>query len=265
MRFSANLSMLFTEIMLIERFQAAKKSGFDAVEIQFPYELSAQTINQELKKYQLQLVLFNVDADDLLQGGEGLAAVPEKVVQFRDAVAQTVEYAKILKPKIINVLPGCCFDQQRIEEYQQTFQANLKFAVTTFASLGITTVFEAINTHDMPGFLINSGKQMLQVLETINHPKLLMQYDIYHMSRMNEDIIIFIDQHAEKIGHIQFADNPGRGQPGTGATDFEKLFAAIEQAGYQGWVGAEYKPAGLTEQSLSWFIVISNHQSHAVR
>ncbi len=253
MKFSANLSMLFTEITLIERFQAAKNSGFDAVEIQFPYELSAETINQELQKHQLQLVLFNVDADDLLQGGEGLAAVPEKVGKFRDAVAQAVEYAKVLKPKFINVLSGCCFDQQRAEEYQQTFQANLEFAVTTFASLGISTVFEAINTHDMPGFLIHSGKQMLQILKVVKHPKLLMQYDIYHMSRMNEDIPGFINKYAEKIGHIQFADNPGRGQPGTGDIDYVKLFAAIEQSGYPGWVGAEYKPVGLTEQSFSWF------------
>jgi hydroxypyruvate isomerase len=253
MKFSANLSMLFTEMALIDRFQAAKKSGFDAVEIQFPYELSVETINQELKKHRLQLVLFNVDANDLLQRGEGLAAVPEKIEQFRDAVAQTVKYAKILKPKIINVLPGCCFDQRRTEVYQQTFQENLEFAATTFASLGIKTVFEAINTHDIPGFLIHSGKQMLQVIEAVNHPKLLIQYDIYHMSRMNEDNVEFIKQHVEKIGHIQFADNPGRGQPGTGEIDFKKLFTVIDLAGYQGWVGAEYKPAGLTEQSFSWF------------
>lgn len=253
MKFSANLSMLFTEKTLIERFQAAKKCGFDAVEIQFPYELSAETINQELKQHQLQLVLFNVDADDLLQGGEGLAAVPEKKEKFRDAVAQTVEYAKTLKPKFINILPGCCFDQRRLEDYQNTFQANLEFAVTTFAALGITTVFEAINTHDMPGFLIHSSKQMLQVLEAVNHPKLLMQYDIYHMRRMDEDIVEFINQHAEKIGHIQFADDPGRGQPGSGDIDFSGLFSAIDQAGYQGWVGAEYKPVGVTEAGLAWF------------
>lgn len=261
MKFSANLSMLFSEVTLHKRFQAAKNSGFDAVEIQFPYELSAETINQELTKHQLQLVLFNVDADDLLQGGEGLAAVPEKMEQFRDAVDQAVEYAGVLKPKFINVLAGCCFDQQWLADYQQTFQTNLEYAVTTFASLGITTVFEAINTHDMPGFLIYSGKQMLQMLEAVNHPKLLMQYDIYHMARMNEDIVAFINQYAEKIGHIQLADNPGRGQPGTGKTNFAKLFAAIDQSGYKGCLGAEYKPVGVTEAGLSWLTdnIISNY------
>jgi hydroxypyruvate isomerase len=261
MKFSANLSMLFTEMTLIERFQAAKNCGFDTVEIQFPYELSAETIRQELKKHQLQLVMFNVDADDLLRGGEGLAAVPEKVAQFRDAVDQAVEYARLLKPEFINILPGCCFDQQRLADYQQTFQTNLEYAVTTLASLGITTVFEAINTHDMPGFLIYSGKQMLQMLEVVNHPQLLMQYDIYHMTRMNEDIVAFINQYAKKIGHIQFADNPGRGQPGTGKINFAKLFSAIDQSGYKGWLGAEYKPVGVTEAGLSWLTdnIISNY------
>jgi hydroxypyruvate isomerase len=264
MRFTANLSMLFTEVALIERFQAAKKCGFDAVEIQFPYQLSPAMINEQLTKHQLQLVLFNVDAGDLLQGGEGLAAVPEKTEQFRNAVAQAVEYAKILKPEFINVLPGRCIDQQRLEEYLQTYKINLEYAVASFASLGITTVFEAINTHDMPAFLIHSGEQMLQILEAINHPMLLIQYDIYHMHRMGENVAEFINQHAKKIGHIQFADNPGRGQPGTGEINFEKFFAVIEQSDYQGWVGAEYKPVGLTEASLAWF-AISNHQLHVAQ
>ena len=253
MKFTANLSMLFTEVTLIERFQAAKNCGFDAVEIQFPYELSSEVIKEELKKHQLQLVQFNVAANDLLQGGEGLAAVPGKVEQFRDAVTQASEYAKILKPVCINVLAGCCFDQNRVKDYQQIYKDNLEFAVASFASLGVSTVFEAINTYDMPEFLIHSGEQMLQILEAVNHPKLLMQYDIYHMSRMDEDIVEFINQHAEKIGHFQFADDPGRGQPSTGEIDFVRVFAAIEQSGYQGWMGAEYKPVGSTEASLSWF------------
>ncbi|WP_428353344.1 hydroxypyruvate isomerase family protein [Methyloprofundus sp.] len=246
LRFTANLSLLFTEVPLQQRFQAAKKHGFTAVEIQFPYELSANTIRQELDRQQLKLVLFNVDADDLLPGGEGLAAVPEKQQQFRQAVAKSVAYAKILKPDVINILPGRCFDKTRLLLYQQTFKDNLRYAIKALSPLGIKTVFEAINTVDMPDFIIHSSAQMLSVINAINHPDLLLQYDIYHMQMMQENPANFIQQYADKIGHIQFADCPGRHQPGTGTIDFIALFSAIEASAYKGWVGAEYNPLNNT-------------------
>ncbi|NOQ12984.1 MAG: TIM barrel protein [Methyloprofundus sp.] len=252
LRFTANLSLLFTEVPLNKRFQAAKEQGFKAVEIQFPYELSASLIHQELNKQQLKLVLFNVDADDLLQGGEGLAAVPEKQQQFKEAVAKTAAYAKILRPEVINILPGCCFDKTRLALYQQTFKQNLRYAIDVFSTLGIKTVFEAINTVDMPDFIIHSSEQMLAIMAEINHPELLMQYDIYHMLMMQENPIDFIQCHADKIGHIQFADCPGRHQPGTGVIDFNKLFSTIKDSSYKGWLGAEYLPLENTTTSLGW-------------
>jgi hydroxypyruvate isomerase len=252
LNFTANLSLLFTEVALIDRFKAAKQAGFNAVEIQFPYELSATAIKDKLDEYDLKLVLFNVDAADLLQGSEGLACVPEKRDQFKQAVAQTVSYSELLKPEAINVLPGRCLDNTRLAQYLETFKENLCFAVEALAPLGIKTVFEAINTHDMPGFIIHNGAQMLGVLEELNRPGLLMQYDIYHMQMMGENPEKFIAEHADKIGHIQFADCPGRGQPGTGRIDFERLFSTIEGSAYSGWVGAEYKPVGSTTESLDW-------------
>ena len=252
LNFSANLSLLFTEVELINRFKAAKNAGFEAVEIQFPYSLSAETLKNTLEEQQLKLVLFNVDADDLLQGGEGLACVPEKQAQFRQAIAETLEYAKRLKPEAINVLPGRCFNEKRKQDYLKTFKENLGFAADAFALLGIKTVFEAINSHDMPGFIIHNGQQMLDILDQLNHPKLFMQYDIYHAQMMGDQPDKFIARHANKIGHIQFADCPGRGQPGTGHINFERIFRAIEKSGYLGWVGAEYKPVGTTSESLGW-------------
>lgn len=252
-KFSANLSMLFTERSLIERFKVAKVCGFEAVEIQFPYESPAEAILEQLKQQHLKLVLFNVGADDLLQGGEGLAAVPEKQEKFAEALEQAIEYAKILKPEFINVLPGCCYDRSRTDNYQQTLIDNLKRAINSFSPLGIKTVFEAVNTFDMPGFLIHSGQQMLTVLAEINHSNLYMQYDIYHMSRMGENVSQFIWDNVDKIGHIQFADCPGRGQPASGQVDFKSIFYVIDHSGYKGWVGAEYHPGGITEESLSWF------------
>lgn len=253
MKFTANLSLLFTEHELSQRFKAAKDQGFDAVEIQFPYSLEATTIAGLLQQHELKLVLFNVDADDLLQGGEGLACVPGKTDQFKQAVQQTLEYAEVLKPDVINVLPGRCLNIENSAEYQQTFTQNLHYALMQFSPLGIKTVFEAINHFDMPGFIINNSRQMLDLLQTLNHPDLYLQYDIYHMQRMGDDCADFIGKHAEKIAHIQFADVPGRGQPGTGNIDFEHLFHAIENSEYNGYLGAEYLPVGGTDNSLQWF------------
>jgi hydroxypyruvate isomerase len=252
LNFSANLSLLFTEVELINRFKAAKQEGFDAVEIQFPYSLSAEILKNTLEEQQLKLVLFNVDADDLLHGGEGLACVPEKRDQFRQAVAQTLEYAKLLKPEVINVLPGCCFNENRKRDYLETFKENLCFVANALAPLGIKTVFEAVNIRDMPGFIIHNGLQMLDILDQLKHLKLFMQYDIYHMQMMGDKPDEFIARYAEKIGHIQFADCPGRGQPGTGQINFKRVFSAIKNSTYSGWVGAEYKPAGKTSESLGW-------------
>jgi hydroxypyruvate isomerase len=251
-KFSANLSMLFTELNLVDRFKAAKQAGFDAVEIQFPYELSANEIKLQLQKNHLKLVLINIEVGDLLKGGEGLAAVPEKQQQFLCALEQCKSYAEILLPEAINVLPGRCMEQQRYSEYLTTFKKNLSLALDGFTPLGIKTVFEAINTDDMPGFLIHSGMQMTEIIDSINHPMLFMQYDVYHMHKMNENVQQFISQYSDRIGHIQFADVPGRGQPGTGVINFEQLFTDIQNTNYSAWVGAEYKPIGNTLNSLDW-------------
>jgi hydroxypyruvate isomerase len=252
LNFSANLSLLFTEVTLLERFKLAKQHGFSAVEIQFPYSMSAELLRDTLEANALKLVLFNVAADDLLQGGEGLACVPEKRGQFQEALEIAMHYAECLQPKVINILPGRCLNTQRHATYLSTFKTNLTLATQVFASLGIKTVFEAINTDDMPHFLIHSGQQMLTILEELQHPTLAMQYDIYHMHKMGEDITHFISHYADKMGHIQFADCPGRGQPGTGNIDFTDVFTTIEAAGYSGWIGAEYHPVGTTSNSLQW-------------
>jgi len=158
----------------------------------------------------------------------------------------------VLKPYAINVLPGRCYDQSRSDVYRQTLLQNLRFAEHEFGALGVKTVFEAINTTDMPSFLISTGEHMLAVLDELNLADLLMQYDVYHARMMGGDPIAFIQKHHDRIGHIQFADCPGRGQPGTGVIDFNALFKAINGSGYAGWLGAEYKPVGLCEESFKW-------------
>ncbi len=253
LKFSANLSLLFNEVPLLERIRLAREHQFNGVEIQFPYSVPARELHAELKKTALPLVLFNVWADDLLQGGEGLACVPNKQAAFKKAVALAYDYAEILHPECINILPGRCINTALHAEYWHTFLHNLDYAAQQFAPLGIKTVFEGLNTLDMPGALIHRGEQMLTVFNTVNNPHIFLQYDCYHAQKMHEDPCAFIRCHAHKIGHIQIADCPGRGQPGTGSLDFRALFAAIEQSTYTGWIGAEYNPVGSTHESLAWY------------
>ncbi len=250
--FSANVSLLFTELPILERFGAAKEHGFEWVEIQFPYETPAKDLKAAIDQAGVKLALFNVPADDLMTGGEGLAAVPEKRDAYLDAVDITVEYAKVLNPLLINVLAGRCLSADRYADYLQTFIGNLGYTAEKLSKLAIRTVFEAVNTKDMPGFIINKGQQMLNVVGQLSHPNLFMQYDIYHMDTMGEKPIDFIPEHRDKIGHIQFADSPGRGQPGTGEINFPALFERITNSGYDGLLGAEYLPVGSTHESLDW-------------
>lgn len=251
--FSANLSMLFTEAPLLERFVLAKQAGFNAVEVQFPYEVSAESIRRVLDEQQQRLVLFNVDAADLLSGGEGLAAVPAKKTQFRQAVYQALEYVDYLKPRCINILPGRCYEPDRIEAYWETLSDNILWASDLFRQVGVIPLFEAINLHDMPGSLIRDHESMLALFERVRLSGCLLQYDIYHMARMGQDSLGFFSQHMAKIGHVQFADVPGRHEPGSGELNFKALFRALSEQGYQGFLGAEYKPSTSTVDSLDWW------------
>ena len=252
MKLAANLSMLSNEQPLLERFSAAKAAGFNAVEIQFPYVESIADIKAQLKEHELECVLINVPVGDLMEGGEGLAAVPGKEAEFAAALVECLSYATSLRIKRVNVLPGRCMDESKREQYLSTFKRNLNTAAQMFKPLGVTVTFEAINTFDMPGFLIHNVQQMLAVVAESEHDNIKMQFDIYHMARMEGDVSAMISRLGNQIGHIQFADVPGRGEPGTGELDFKAIFYAIEYSSYDGWVGAEYKPTKYTEDTLRW-------------
>jgi hydroxypyruvate isomerase len=253
MKLAANLSMLFTELPLLQRFAAAKVAGFHAVEIQFPYVESIEDIKTQLEKHDLECILINVPAGDLMEGGEGLAAVPGKEAEFAAALVECLSYVTALKVKRVNVLSGRCMDESKRSEYLGTFKRNLNTAAGMFKSLGVTVTFEAINTFDMPGFLIHNVEQMLAVIEESDCDNIKMQFDIYHMARMEGDNLNqLISRFSQKIGHIQFADVPGRGEPGSGDLDFKAIFAAIENSGYKGWLAAEYKPTKHTTNTLNW-------------
>jgi hydroxypyruvate isomerase len=253
MRIAANLSMLFTELPLRERVQAAAIAGFDGVEIQFPYELPAISLKETLERTGLPLVLINVPAGDLMTGGPGLAGVPARQADFDAALQEALTYATMVRPACINVLPGRLAEGVNREQALDCLTANLRKSAEAFALLGIQVLVEAINPIDMPGFLINTPEQLDELLHAADHPNLAAQYDLYHMARQGLDVAAGMRLLAGRIGHVQFADVPGRGAPGTGELAFPALLSALRDSGYAGWLGAEYKPGDVgTQASLGW-------------
>lgn len=250
MKLAANLSLLFTGLPLSERVRAARIAGFDGVEIQFPYELPAIALREALERAGLPLVLINLPAGDLMSGGAGLACVPQQQAAFDQALQQALTYAAMVRPLKVNVLAGRLPAGLPAEQAWQCLSANLRATAHAFANLGIGVLCEAINPLDMPGFLLNTPAQMLELLAAVDHPNLRLQLDVYHMARQGFDLPAVIAQLAGKIGHVQFADCPGRGEPGTGQLDFAGVLQVLRECGYDGWLGAEYRPSGADH--LAW-------------
>lgn len=253
MKLCANLSMLFTELPLPERIGAAAEAGFAALEIQFPYALPAEALRAALDAVGLPLLLINLPAGDLMDGGPGLAAVPGRQAEFDAALAEALAYARVVRPQCVNVLPGRLADGVSRAAARETLAGNLRRSAEAFAPLGIRVLAEAINPLDMPGFLVNTPEDLLALLAAVDHSNCAAQLDLYHMARQGLDLPTCIAALAGRIGHVQFADCPGRGAPGTGTVDFAAARAALREAGYAGWLAAEYRPgeAG-TSASLAW-------------
>lgn len=253
MKIAANLSMLFSELPLAERIMAARVAGFEGVEIQFPYELPAIHLKELLERAGLPLALINLPAGDFMQGGPGLAAVPGRQEAFDAALQEALTYAAMARPACVNVLPGRLADGVSRDQALTTLVENLHKSAEAFALLGIQVVCEAINPLDMPGFLINTPEHLQDLLARVAHPNCLAQLDIYHMARQELDIAAGIQLLGSCIGHVQFADCPGRGAPGTGSVGFGPLIDALRAVGYDGWLAAEYRPEDTdTTASLGW-------------
>lgn len=251
-KFAANLTMMFTEYPFMERFAAAKKAGFDGVEYLFPYDFSPQEIAHELEKHQLTQVLFNLPAGDWAAGERGIACLPDRIDEFRRGVEKAIVYAKALGCCKVNCLAGKQPAGLSVEQATSTLVNSLTFAANRLAEHGIELVIEAINTRDIPGFLVNNSKQAAELVKQVGSTNLRYQYDIYHMQIMEGDLAKTMECHFPIIGHLQLADNPGRHEPGTGEINYPFLFKHIDALGYDGWIGCEYVPASGTEAGLGW-------------
>lgn len=251
-KFSANLSMLFNEVDFLDRFASAAKAGFKAVEYMFPYEWSKEELAGALESNQLEQVLFNLPAGDWAGGERGIACIPGREGEFKDGVESALAYAEALRCPTVNCLVGLTPEGVGADRVRRTLVANLRFAAAALDESGVQFVVEMLSHKAVPGFYLVKTTDALQLLEDVNHPNLKLQYDVYHMQIMEGNLIDTLSANMSRIGHIQIADNPGRHEPGTGEINYSNVFAAIDEAGYKGWIGCEYAPAGTTEEGLGW-------------
>ena len=255
-RFAANLTMLFTELPFLDRFEAAAQAGFTAVEFLFPYAFDAQDLRQRLDRNNLTLVLHNLPPGDWDAGERGIACHPDRVDEFRAGVARALEYAAVLGVPQLNCLAGKVPAGVDDDTLRRTFVANLRFAAGELKRAGLKLLIEPINHFDIPGFYLNRTAQAVAILDEVASDGITdnayVQYDIYHAQRMEGELAATLQKHLPRIAHIQLADNPGRNEPGTGEINYAFLFAHLDRIGYTGWIGCEYKPATTTEAGLAW-------------
>jgi len=258
-RFSANLNMLFTEVPYMERFTQARAAGFTAVEAGFvavdpvfPYEYDLDGVAAELRRLELRQILFNVPLGDRTRGDRGIAAHPARRTEFQEGVRRAADAARRLECRQLNCLVGLRDEAVPHEEQWACLVDNLRTAARTLDAAGITLMVEPINTFDLPQFFLSRTADTIRLLDAVGAANLRVQYDVYHVQKMEGNIINTMRALLPRIAHVQIADPPGRHQPGTGELNFASILRALDDAGYAGFVGLEYKPLGSTRESLLW-------------
>ncbi|MBI2769132.1 MAG: hydroxypyruvate isomerase family protein [Burkholderiales bacterium] len=261
-RFAANLSFLYQELPLLERFEAAAADGFKAVEFMFPYELEARELAARLKAHGLQQVLFNAAPGEWAAGERGLACLPGREAPFREGIANALRYAQALECPRIHVMAGLVPQDMERDQVRPTYVANLRWAAQLAAKDGVDLAIEPINTRDIPRFFLNRQDHAHELIAEIGEPNVKVQMDLYHCQVVEGDVATKIRNYLPtgRVGHFQIAGAPARNEPDTGELDYGYLFGVIDEVsqscGWQGWVGCEYRPAdtraGGTSAGLGW-------------
>jgi len=253
LKFAANLTMLFNELPFLDRFAAAKAAGFSGIEYLFPYEFDKAVLAERLQQHGLTQVLHNLPAGNWSAGERGIAILPDRVDEFRDGVMRAIDYAKALGCRQLNCLVGIVPEGADSAELHATLIANLRYAAETLSKHQVKLLIEPINTRDIPGFFLTRTERAVQIISEVGSDNLFIQYDIYHMQIMEGDLAPTMKKHLDRIAHIQIADNPGRHEPGTGEINYPFLFQYLDEIGYRGWIGCEYKPKAATLEALGWY------------
>lgn len=252
-KFAANLSMLFLEHEFLDRFEAAARAGFSGVEYVSPYEHPASIIAALLQRHRLAQVLFNLPLGDWAKGERGIAILPDRVEEFRRGVDTAIDYAGQLGCTQVNCLAGIATASVSHDELEAVFVENLRYAAARLGEAGVRLLIEPINKRvDIPGFFLTNTRQALEIIGKVGSDNLYLQYDIYHMQVMEGNLARTIEANLSRIAHVQVADSPGRHEPGTGEINWSFLLPCLDRIGYDGWVGAEYRPSACTEDGLGW-------------
>jgi len=252
MRFAANLGWLFPEYPFLERFAAARRAGFRGVEFAQPYEYPAAEVAARLRDHELECVLINLPMGDKSKGDFGIACRPGREAEFRAGVARGIEYAHAIGVRKLNCISGTAKPGEDRDAMRATLLSNLRLAAREIKAAGLDLVLEPINTRDIAGFFVSRQAEGVAIIDAVGADNLGLQFDIYHTVMMGDDPAALLRKHRDVIRHIQFADAPGRGEPGTGTIDFPPLFALIDELGYRGWVSAEYRPSKPTPETLAY-------------
>ncbi len=246
-RLAANLSMLFTELPFLERFEAAANCGFRAVEFLFPYEETPEAVAAAKRAAGVEIALFNLSAGNFAAGERGMAALLGREGDFAASLDQALLYAKALDAKRLHVMAGLAPEGNR-----RLYIENLTKAADFFAPHKISLTIEPINQRDMPGYHLSYQDEAVAVLDAVARPNIGLQMDFYHCQIMEGDLQRRFEANLPYINHIQIAGVPDRHEPDSGEVAYDRLLPKLDSLGYAGWVGCEYRPRAGTREGLSW-------------
>jgi hydroxypyruvate isomerase len=252
-KFAANLTMMFNEVPFLDRFDAAARAGFEAVEFLVPYDHAPEEVTARLRAAKLKNVLFNMPPGNWAAGERGIGALPGREPEFRDGVARALRYAETLGTPALHAMAGIVPPGADRAACRATYLENLRFAARETASRGITLLVEPINTRDIPGYFLSTQAEAHALREEVAADNLEVQMDLYHAQIMEGDVTVKLRRWAPHIGHVQIASVPDRNEPDGGELSYAHLFRVLDEVGYDGWVGCEYRPARGTVEGLGWF------------
>jgi hydroxypyruvate isomerase len=253
MRFSANLSFLFKDAPFAERFRRARDAGFRGVEFMWPGSEEVEAVARAVDDTGVEVALFNFDAGDMAAGDRGLLSDPARQTRFRENVPVALELAGRIGCRRLNALVGVRRPDLELEAQLELARANVAWAAEQARAQGASIMIEAVNSYENGPYLLDSTAKAIGFLDAVGADNVALQYDVYHMQRMEGNLGDTISRMLPRIGHVQIADPPSRSEPGTGEINYRFVLGLLERSGYEGWVGLEYNPStATTEESLGW-------------
>jgi 2-dehydrotetronate isomerase len=249
-RFAANLGYLFTERALLERIDAAAACGFKAIELQFPYDVPAPAVKAAIAKNKLTILGLNTARGER-EGEFGMAAVPGREKDFQVLFGRALDYITAIGGSAVHCLAGKVEPEQR-PAAERVFIDNLRYAADLAAAKNVTLLIEPINARDRPNYFLNRVEHAADIIAKAGKPNIRIQFDFYHVQIVGGDLLHRLEKHLAVVGHLQCAAVPSRHEPDEGEVNYPEVFAAVDALGYKGWIGAEYRPRGCTEDGLGW-------------